>query len=282
MNIIEKELFQTKALKISGTETPFWYTSGTFGPFYINTHFLFGGEEYASKTLDFINENKKDKYDFPGIMTRYALEFYNSNDKYKKIVDSLIQLITDNVNIDDVDYISGGERRDWFFSYICAYLLQKPHLTIYKNLIVMKSVNGTSDRLFDGEGGNILHIADLVTEGSSYFKYWIPALKKINMNLKWTLAVVDRQQGGTGAIINAGIHVITGAVFSKALFNNALSEGEITKSQYEMVKKYMKSPDSFMREFVSTHPKFLRESIDKDEKTRERAIAFIKKSDIKR
>jgi len=282
MNIIEKELFQTKALRISGTETPFWYTSGTFGPFYINTHFLFGGEEYASKTLDFINENKKDKYDFPGIMTRYALEYYNSNDKYKGIVDNLIKLISDNVNIDEVDYISGGERRDWFFSYICAYLLQKPHLTIYKNLIVMKSVNGTSDRLFEGEGGNILHIADLVTEGSSYFKYWIPALKKINMNLKWTLAVVDRQQGGTGALINAGIDVITGAVFSKALFSNALKDGEITKSQYEMVKKYMESPDDFMREFVSSHPAFLRDSIDKDEKTRERAIAFIKKTDYKR
>lgn len=282
MNIIEKELFQTKALKISGTETPFWYTSGTFGPFYINTHFLFGGEEYASKTLDFINENKKDKYDFPGIMTRYALEFYNSNDKFKEIVDNLIILIKNNVKIDEVDYISGGERRDWFFSYICAYLLQKPHLTIYKNLIVMKSVNGTSDRLFEGENGNVLHIADLVTEGSSYFKYWIPALKKINLNLKWTLAVVDRQQGGTVALINAKIGVITGAVFSKALFESALTEGEITKSQYEMVKKYMKSPDNFMREFVSTHPAFLRESIDKDEKTRERAIAFIKKSDYKR
>jgi len=40
MNIIEKELFRTKALKISGTETPFWYTSGTFGPFYIHIDFL--------------------------------------------------------------------------------------------------------------------------------------------------------------------------------------------------------------------------------------------------
>ena len=68
MNIIEKELFTTKALKISGSETPFWYTSGTFGPFYINTHYLFGGEEEAGKALEFINENKKDKYDFPGIM----------------------------------------------------------------------------------------------------------------------------------------------------------------------------------------------------------------------
>lgn len=282
MNIIEKELFATKALKISGSETPYWYTSGTFGPFYINTHFLFGGESAAGKALDYINEHKKDKYDFPGIMTRFSLEFYNTNERYKQIIDNLIELIKNNVNIDDVDYISGGERRDWFFSYICAYLLQKPHLTIYKNLIVMKSINGTSDRVFEGDGGSVLHIADLITEGSSYFKYWIPALKKVNMPMKWTLTVVDRQQGGTVRLIKSGIPVITGAVFSKALFDGALSDGEITRSQYEMIKKYMKSPDDFMREFVSSHPQFLRNSIDKDEKTRERAIAFIKRSDVKK
>lgn len=282
MNIIEKELFETKALKISGSETPFWYASGTFGPFYINTHFLFGGEEYASKALEFIDINKKDKYDFPGIMTRYALDFYNVNEKYKNIIDCLIRLIKENVNIDEIDYISGGERRDWFFSYICSYLLQKPHLTIFKNLIIMKSVNGTSDRIFDGEGGRVLHIADLITEGSSYFRYWIPALKKINFTMSATLTVVDRQQGGAGALVLAGIHVITGSVFSKTLFENALKEGKITLSQFEMIKRYMKSPDDFMREFVSSHPEFLRNSIDKDEKTRERTIAFIKRSDSKR
>lgn len=281
MNIIEKELFDTKALKISGSETPFWYASGTFGPFYINTHFLFGGEESATKALEFIDNNKKDKYDFPGIMTRYALDFYNTNEKYKHIIDNLINLIKENVNIDEIDYISGGERRDWFFSYICSYLLQKPHLTIFKNLIIMKSVNGNSDRLFDGEGRRVLHIADLVTEGSSYYKYWIPALKKINLNMPVTLAVVDRQQGGVADLISSGIHVITGAVFSKSLFESALKEGKITLSQFEMIKRYMKSPDNFMREFVSSHPDFLRESIDKDEKTRERTIAFIKRSDIK-
>ncbi len=282
MNIIEKELFASKALKISGATAPFWYTSGTFGPFYINTHFLFGGEVEATKALNFINEHKKDKYDFPGIMTRYALEFYNSNDRYRAVIDHIIQLIKDNINIDEIDYISGGERRDWFFSNMCSYLLQKPHLTIYKNLIVMKSINGSSERVFDGDGGKTLHIADLVTEGSSYFKYWIPALKKLNIKMPWTLAVVDRQQGGTMKLVSAGIRVITGSVFSKSLFEGALADGEITNSQFEMIKRYMKSPDDFMREFVSTHPDFLRNSIDKDDKTRERTIAFIKRPDTKK
>lgn len=281
MNIIEKELFDTKALRISGSETPFWYTSGTFGPFYINTHYLFGDEEHASKALEFIDNNKKDKYDFPGIMTRYVLDFYNTNDKYKSIIDFLISLIKENVDLSKINYISGGERRDWFFSYICAYLLHKPHLTIFKNLIIIKSVNGSSDRIFDGSGEKVLHIADLVTEGSSYFQYWIPALKKVNFIMTDTMTVVDRQQGGVAALTVAGIHVITGSVFNKSLFENAIKEGKITLSQFDMIKRYMKSPDGFMREFVSSHPEFLRNSIDKDEKTRERAIAFIKRSDSK-
>lgn len=282
MNIIERELFETKALKISGAGNPFWYTSGTFGPFYINTHFLFGGETEASKALGFINENKKDKYDFPGMMTRYALEFYNTNEKYKAIIDYIIELITENIDLNEVDYISGGERRDWFFSNICSYLLQKPHLTIYKNLIIMKSINGSSERVFDGEGGKTLHIADLITEGSSYFKYWIPALRKMNIQMPWTFAVVDRQQGGTVKLASSGMRVITGSVFSRSLFEGALEEGRIIKSQFDMIRRYMTSPDDFMREFVSSHPNFLRDSIDKDEKTRERAIAFIKRSDTKR
>jgi hypothetical protein len=122
----------------------------------------------------------------------------------------------------------------------------------------------------------------LVTEGSSYFKYWIPALKKVNLFMPWTLSVVDRQQGGTARLTSGGVRVITGAVFSRALFEDALKSGAITKSQFEMIRKYMKSPDDFMREFVSTHPDFLRNSIDRDEKTRERAIAFIKRSDTKK
>jgi len=41
--------------------------------------------------------------------------------------------IKNNIDVNEVDYISGGERRDWFFSPIIAKLLNKPHITIYKD-----------------------------------------------------------------------------------------------------------------------------------------------------
>ena len=41
MNIIEKRLFRTNALKVASETKPFWLTSGQLSPFYINTHYLF-------------------------------------------------------------------------------------------------------------------------------------------------------------------------------------------------------------------------------------------------
>jgi orotate phosphoribosyltransferase len=279
MNIIEKELFRTGALKISGTETPFWYTSGTFGPFYINTHYLFGGEEMAVEALEYIDFNKKDKYDFPAMMTRFLLEFYNSNEKYRNVVDFLVKKISENIDVEEIDYISGGERRDWFFSYIIAYLLQKKHITIYKNMVMIVSQNGSSERMIETPGGKALHISDLITEGSSYFNFWIPALKKAAIQMPWTLTVVDRQQGGTTVLASGGVKVITGTVFGKHLFEEALENNQITKKQFEMVREYMKGPSEFMRRFVMKNPEFLTKSIEKDEKTRERAVAFIKRNE---
>lgn len=279
MNIIEKELFRTGALKISGTETPFWYTSGTFGPFYINTHYLFGGEQMAVQALEYIDFNKKDKYDFPAMMTRFLLEFYNSDEHYKKTIDFLVERISMEVNPDEIDYISGGERRDWFFSYIIAYILQKKHITIYKNMIMISSQNGNSERLMSTNGGRALHISDLITEGSSYFNFWLPALKNAGISVPWTLTVVDRKQGGSEILESKGVKVITGTVFGRELFMEAVESSRITKKQFEMVDDYLRDPEEFMRHFVMANPDFLKKSIEKDEKTRERAVAFIKRNE---
>ena len=49
------------------------------------------------------------------------------------------EYIETNIGVENVDYISGGERRDWYFSNIMAYLLNKPHVTIYKDLTTVES-----------------------------------------------------------------------------------------------------------------------------------------------
>ena len=45
-----KWLFETNAFRVCPENEPFWYTSGTIGPYYINTHFLYGSEEKGNGT----------------------------------------------------------------------------------------------------------------------------------------------------------------------------------------------------------------------------------------
>ena len=52
----------------------------------------------------------------------------------------------------------------------------KPHLLVYKNKDVLL-VNGNSVKAADLQGKRALHIADLVTEASSYFRAHWAALK---------------------------------------------------------------------------------------------------------
>jgi len=54
-----KWLFDTNAIRVCPKDKPFWYTSGTIGPYYINTHFLYGSEEKANKLLEFIDKEKE-------------------------------------------------------------------------------------------------------------------------------------------------------------------------------------------------------------------------------
>ena len=50
-NQITEDLFKTNAVRVAPADTPFWYTSGKLGPFFINTHFLIKDEQTAGEIL---------------------------------------------------------------------------------------------------------------------------------------------------------------------------------------------------------------------------------------
>ena len=56
MKSIADYLFETNAVRVSDPEKPFWYASGTLGPFYVNTHFLLESEQKANELLALIEE----------------------------------------------------------------------------------------------------------------------------------------------------------------------------------------------------------------------------------
>ena len=57
-------LLDTEALRLPPPGEVFWYTSGTVGPYYINTHYLYGGPERAEELLTYIDE-ESGTVDFP-------------------------------------------------------------------------------------------------------------------------------------------------------------------------------------------------------------------------
>ena len=58
-------LFETNAIRFCEENKPFWYTSGKIGPYFINTHFVYGNENDAVELLSFIDDCLSDKLTLP-------------------------------------------------------------------------------------------------------------------------------------------------------------------------------------------------------------------------
>ena len=277
MSDIMSYLFQTNAIKFCEEDKPFWYTSGKIGPYFINTHFVYGSEEEATKFLSFIDECLADKQSLPAKVFEQSFNQYKNNTIYKDVIDTMKEYIEQNIDISEIDYVSGGERRDWFFSNIIAHLLEKPHISIYKDLstVVSDSEFKTSEVITDLSGKKILHVADLVTVASSYIRAWIPAIRNLDGQIKWSCVVVDRMQGGSEKIEAEGVKAFSLVKVDSSLFNKALAMGIINQNQVDMLNGFYANPDETMKNFLIAHPEFLENSLNADKKTRKRAQLLI-------
>ena len=277
MSNLVSYLFETNALRICPDNKPFWYTSGKIGPYYINTHFLYGSEQDAASLLKFIDSEKENKEVFPKKVFEKTLNHYNENEIYKNVINEMISFIKENINVDEIDYISGGERRDWFFSNIIANILNKPHITIYKDLSIVVTDSTFENKIDNSEvkGAKVLHIADLITEASSYIRAWIPAIKSLEAEIAWSTVVVDRMQGGKEKLENENVKSLSMINIDKSLFEKALSMDIINETQSEMLNNFYENPDETMRNFLIEHPEFLENALASDEKTASRAKLCI-------
>ncbi len=275
--------FETTAFKIAPENTPFWYTSGKIGPYFVNADYLYGSEEDSKNLLSFIDSEleNEDKVNIPSHIFAKTLEHYNENSTYKFVIDSMIECIKSNINLDEIDYISGGERRDWYFSNIVAYLLKKPHITIYKDLSTVESnfdfsENANSKRI---ENKKFLHVADLLNKSSSFTRAWIPAIKNLGSNILWTLFAVDRVEGGTEVLSDEGIKVLSLLQVDDFLFQKALELDIINEKQLEMLRNFKKDPDGSMKKFLLAHPEFIEDSLKSDNsRTQKRVHTLIEQN----
>ena len=277
MDNITSYLFKTNAIRFCEENKPFWYTSGKIGPYFINTHFVYGSEKDAVELLSYIDEALADKMTLPKKVFEKVFKQYQENEIYKNVIDIMKKYIEENLNIDEIDYISGGERRDWFFSNILAYLFKKPHISIYKDMTTVVSDFNfeNTNKVENIEGKKVLHIADLITVASSYIRAWIPAIENLGGKIVASCVVVDRMQGGKEKIEEKGVKSLSLVQVDNSLFKEALELGIINENQEKMLEKFFENPDETMRDFLVNHPEFLENALNSDEKTKKRAKLLV-------
>lgn len=277
MSDIMSYLFETNAIRFCEENKPFWYTSGKIGPYFINTHFVYGSENEAADLLGFIDECLADKPSLPEKVFRRVLAQYQTNSIYHAVIDEMKHHIESHINVEEIDYISGGERRDWFFSNILAYLFHKPHITIFKDLSTSTHNYDFTQVLTseDYTGKKVLHVADLITIASSYVKMWIPTIRALGADVPWSCVVVDRMQGGKENLAKEGVTSLSLVNVDEKLFQKAFDLGIINTNQLSMLTGFFHHPDETMKEFLINHPEFIENSLKSDPKTQKRAKSLI-------
>lgn len=276
-------LFKTNAFKICKPNEPFWYTSGKIGPYFINADYLYGSEEESKEFLKFIDLEleHESKEDIPGHLFQRIIDHYHTNEIYRDVVNQMKEFIEKNVIISKVDYISGGERRDWYYSIILSYLLGIPHVTIFKDLTTVESDSDFthSEVVTSIPDKNFLHVADLLNQSASFIRGWIPAIKNLGSHIEWSLFAVDRMQGGTETLTNDGVKVYSLLQIDNTLFNKAFDLGIINNEQLTMLENFKKDPDGSMKTFLINHPEFLENSLNSDNsKTQKRAKLLVEQN----
>jgi len=200
-------LVETGAYK--DLDQPVILTSGELGIYYVNTEKLVQDNGEFEKYGDSAKQ-----------MYEHALRMMDQHPTFKEAIEIIAQKVAEKIKTDGLKqpFISGGQRRDWLFSGPVAEILGCSCLHLYKQekdlerVDLISSGSGILDYQGYLNGVNIIHIADLLTEGSSVYNVkdekeigWVPMIRQRGSNIKDLFTVVTRNQGGEQRLAEQGI-----------------------------------------------------------------------------
>jgi len=248
-----ERLIRTQGIVVrqSEREEPFWYTSGRPGPFYVQTENI-AGNPASGEILRRITETlaaEKTGDDKLQQIWHLVMNAVGRDPEYKKSIDLLTDYLLAS-GVEKPDVISGGERRDWFFSIPLAAALGVPHAFLLKSGGVWHS-NEFGEPVFNTLAGKrVLHVADIINLGSSYTRHWLPTLNRLEAAITHTLSVAVRGQEGVRNLAEAGVDVITPVIVDAGLFEELYRLGLIPNFAREEIGQYFASSQAWTEELL--------------------------------
>lgn len=251
--ILLKRLISTNGLAVrkSIKDEAFWYTSGKPGPFYINTENI-AGQNKSNEVLNQFNNILKANLSMEQ-QSKAIYEAVNqvviSDEAYGASIDSLFEYYLEQSIKPTM--ISGGERRDWFFSIPLAKKLKIPHIFLFKSGDYHVTDHEGNSIQFELSGHKVLHVADIINQASSYLNRWIPILKRAGAEFSETLSVAVRSQEGIDKLKENNISVISPLVVDISLFKEAYNLSLINEFSYNEITQFYDSPKEWTRQYIA-------------------------------
>ena len=220
-------------------DKPVILTSGQLGIFYVNTEKLVQDNGAWEKLGDNANA-----------MVDHAWGRVADCPEFADVID----IISEKASSYHPAAISGGQRRDWLFSGPVAANLDLPHVALYKDggMEVRYPTGSGGESPFNGRG-EILHIVDLLTEGSSCnagmgsaATGWVPMIRRGNGKISNLLAVVTRRQGGEENLRNVGVNVESFVSIDEAFLTSH-------SSQPDTAVAYLQNPNDWSASYLRTN-----------------------------
>lgn len=275
--VLLERLIETNGMAVRKTSqnAVYWYTSDKPGPYYFNTENI-AGEQPAESALEAINKILKDKlpHEEQAIAISETInKIVQSDEAYEHAVDSLLQYYAANCSYPPT-IISGGERRDWFFSIPIARKLGLPHLFIYKSGEHYLADHDGHYVELDLNGQKVLHVADIINMASSYLDRWIPILKATGAEFTETLVVAVRNQAGVESLNQNQISVLAPLSVDLSLFTEAHNLGLINTFALNEITLFSRSPVDWVRAYLTSLNDEANQEIILDPKDKERERIF--------
>ncbi len=271
-----ERLIATKGFAVRSfpEDDAYWYTSNKPGPFYINTENIAG--EQTETMLSAITEVMQADLTHEvraRTICEIVMQEVRNDPGYQGAIDALVDEYRTSSSYRPT-VISGGERRDWFFSIPVAAKLGLPHIYLFKSgsYFVTDADGKPLELSLDRQ--KVLHVADIINLASSYVTKWIPILRSTPAIFDETLSVAVRSQAGIDVLMQHQVNVISPLIVGKPLFAEAFSLGLIPEFAHGEIQLYYDSPVVWTRGYLAGPGGIHGHTVEPDARERERIEHF--------